>query len=106
MLTWFGLIFTASAAASAFGLGLLAARLRWEHSHVLRVAWVALVGFVAAAVSIGGMMVFAAAGGRESAKLALMVQSFSSLILFGAMVVVAAPGTAGRRSGDATGHPD
>lgn len=90
VLTWFGLIFTASAAASAFGLGLLAARLRWEHSHVLRVAWVALVGFVAAAVSIGGMMVFAAAGGRESAKLALMVQSFSSLILFGAMVVVAA----------------
>lgn len=63
VLTWFGVIFAVAAAASALGLGLLAARLRWEHSHERRVAWVALVGLVAAVLSIGGMMVFAAAGG-------------------------------------------
>ncbi|KZE22862.1 hypothetical protein [Brevibacterium casei] len=90
VLTWFGMIFAVSAAASAFGLGLLAARSRREHSHVIRVAWVSLVGLVAAIVSVGGMMGFAAPGGWESAKLAMMIQGFSSLIIFGAMVVVAA----------------
>lgn len=107
VLTWFGVIFAVAAAASALGLGLLAARLRWEHSHERRVAWVALVGLVAAVLSIGGMMVFAAAGGgRESARLAMMVQSFSSLILFGAMVVAAAAWHGWSALKEQRGHPD
>ncbi len=90
VLTVFGLDFALSAAAAALGLGLLAARPRRAHSHVVRVTWVSVVGLVGAALSIGSMMAFASAGGWESAKLAMMIQSYSSLIIFGTMVVVAA----------------
>ncbi|WP_144588244.1 hypothetical protein [Brevibacterium casei] len=90
VLTVFGLDFALSVAVAALGLGLLAARPRREHSHVVRVAWVSVVGLVGAVLSIGAMMGFASAGGWESAKLAMMIQSYSSLIIFGTMVVVAA----------------